>query len=92
MNPMPLIFFLSLQDTTEVDVIDQTENLIIQIGKTGKLFNQASFFRSHRSALINKDFMHAFIKKANTLQLRHNNVELEFTVVREKLKELESLI
>jgi two-component system LytT family response regulator len=70
----------------------KTENVIVQIGEIEKMFGSDSFFRSHRSALVNTRFIHAFTRETNKLYLMSEIVTLEFPVAREKIKELEGLI
>ncbi|MCF8233559.1 MAG: response regulator transcription factor [Bacteroidales bacterium] len=70
----------------------KAEHVICQIGEIEQKFGSESFFRSHRSALVNIKYIHSFARKTSTLQMLSEIVELEFPVAREKVRELERLI
>ncbi|NQV02120.1 MAG: response regulator transcription factor [Bacteroidia bacterium] len=70
----------------------QRETVISQLGKIEEVLQSSTFFRSHRSALINTDYLFSFERKTTTVKLVCLDHEVTLPVAREKIGELEGML
>lgn len=70
----------------------KTETVVAQIGKIQEVLQGDQFIRTHRSSLININYLHAFERKSNQVVLSLKDFECSFKVAREKVGELENFL
>ena len=70
----------------------KSETVIAQIGKIEKILDSPTIYRSHRSALINTQYLQSFDRKTNTVKLVCRDNQVELPVSKEKFAELEKLL
>jgi len=66
----------------------KTETVIAQLGKIEEILHSSTFFRSHRSAFINTQFLFSYDRKARNVKLVCQDYEVLLPVAKEKIAEL----
>ena len=70
----------------------KSETVIAQLGKIEDILHSSTFFRSHRSSLINTQFLFSYDRKTSNIKLVCQEHEVVLPVAKDKIAELEKFL